>query len=184
MHMHTCTRIKHVYGSEEMARAKEDPVGFAWERDMGQDAVHQVSTQLWQGELAGKKACEAGDMYDVTCYAGISPHLECTKNSCNNHNLYLIAGARAGPIALGYVLDRLYPPSAPCAPFCPCCRDSVQDTLGHQLSGECKGTRVAVRKTVSEAREANEGVGTRMVGQVLGCILELPVGSADLGSAR
>jgi hypothetical protein len=27
--------IKHVYGAEEMARVKEDPVGFAWEGDMG-----------------------------------------------------------------------------------------------------------------------------------------------------
>ena len=34
--------IKQVYGPEAMARAKEDPVGLAWEGDMGQDAVQQV----------------------------------------------------------------------------------------------------------------------------------------------
>ena len=134
--------IRKVYGPEAMARAKEDPVGFAWEdtKELGQDAVREVASQLWQGKLAGKEACDTGAMYDGPCNARISPHLECIKNSNNNHNLYLIAGARVGSIALGYVLDRLYPPVAPSSPFCPCCRDSVQDTWGHQLSGECKAT--------------------------------------------
>ena len=38
--------IKQVYGPEAMTRAKEDPVGFAWEEDMGQDAVQQVHRQI------------------------------------------------------------------------------------------------------------------------------------------
>jgi hypothetical protein len=42
--------IKKVYGPEAMARAKEDPVGFAWEdtKELGQDAVHEAASQLWR----------------------------------------------------------------------------------------------------------------------------------------
>ena len=64
--------IKQVYGPEEMVRAKEDPVGFAWEGDMGQDAAREVATQLWQGKLAGKEACDAGVMYSGPCYAELA----------------------------------------------------------------------------------------------------------------
>jgi hypothetical protein len=41
--------IRKVYEPEAMARAKEGPVGFAWEdtKNLGQDAVREVASQLW-----------------------------------------------------------------------------------------------------------------------------------------
>ena len=123
-------------------------------------------------------------MYDGPCYAGISPHLRCIKNSSNNHNLYLIAGACLGSNALGYVLDRLYPPVAPCAPFCPCCRDSVQDNWGHHLSGECKATASLYKELSAELEQLMKEVAPDWGGQVLGCIHELSVGGAALNCGR
>ena len=77
--------IRQVYGPEAMVRVKEDQAGLAWEGGMGQDAVHQVATQLWQEELVGKEACDAGVMYDGPCYAGI-----------DNHNLPCISSQARG----------------------------------------------------------------------------------------
>ena len=38
-----------------MVRGKEDPVDFAWEGDMRQDAVREVVIQLWYRKPAGKE---------------------------------------------------------------------------------------------------------------------------------
>ena len=122
-------------------------------------------------------------MYSGPCYAGISPHLECTKNSSNNHNLYLIASARFGSIALGYVLDRLYPPVAPSAPFYPCSRASVQDTWGHHVSGECKAAALLYKELSPKPEQQVKEVAPGWE-QVLGCTHKLPVGDIDLSSAR
>jgi hypothetical protein len=94
------------------------------------------------------------------------------------------AKTRVGSIALGYVLDRLYPPVAPSAPYCPCCRDSVQDTWGHHLSGECKATASLYEELSPTLEQLMKEVAPGWGGQVLGCIHELSVGGADLGSTR
>ena len=120
--------IKKVYGQEVMESLVDNPVEFAWSTravGMERDAVQVVAEHLWENSSSRVGASNVAHLYEGPSYASISPHLRCIRNSSCAHHIYLVSGARTGPIALGYVLDRPYPPVAPRTPFCPCCRAEV-----------------------------------------------------------
>ena len=110
------SNIKKVYGQEVMESVVDNPVEFAWSTravGMERDAVQLVAEHLWDNSSSRVGASNVAHLYEGPSYASISPHLRCIRNSSCAHHMYLISGARTGSIALGYVLDRLYPPRCP-----------------------------------------------------------------------
>lgn len=137
--------VCELYGQAEVERVCAAPVErmkVIGGKDMLEDAAELVAEHFWAASSDPKRSKRHDRILAQYCGSGhpsLSPHLAAIKNCAGNHKLFIISQVRTGGLAFGSTIDDRFPPEAKGHhSFCPCCKETVADTIAHHLLGQCK----------------------------------------------